>query len=751
MGCSKYSILNDSSSILYFNYRRCDKGIWEYQVSIYPNQMKNIWLIDNSFDTSTNNNTMNVSNKGKWPPPKVTRTPSVTPTNTPTNTQTPTNTTSNTQTPSNTPTNTQTPSNTSTITPTNTQTPTNTPTKTTTATPNNTPDNTVTITPTNTTTPTNTASNTQTPTNTPTKTTTATPNNTPTPTNTTTPTNTPTKTTTATPNNTPTNTVTITPTNTTTPTVTSSSPTTACGSISQVGSNIRRATSADVLAIPNANLDDIIVVRPGGDGGATVDTSWNILPGQKIVIIAGVYDYVLINNYSSGTTENPIVITNACGQVETKTLEIKMLAYFKLTGKYDPVNQTGDVNYQGHANGYAWTQGKYGIFVNRNWTNQNSQLIQFLSDSYLGVDHHIDNYELEYVESGNGGYTNALRTDNFPYAILKNISIHDCYFHDTDGEGLYMGASNVQTEYELYENLQIYNNRFIRTGRDSYQTKRVIGGLDIYNNVSINPGMYGTDGQAYSCNMFFGDGGSVVENNLYVGAPGIASIQFFMESDPVYSPTGGTVSFNNNAILHSGTDGVQYAGAWGLFINKDGTWGPSATSLPPVEVSITDNYWGYFNTLLLSEIYVVYSLYQQTPTAPVYTSGNTFDGTGAKTTFWRSGTSNSPTTNVNNNLGTVNDVVFENYYYGPGFSYEEFAFWNNSYTYTVGWYVSYRSRIYKCILSSTNVEPGVTVGWATYWELQTYNGGLSYYPADDVRVVSGNFYNTNNIGLLDNP
>jgi len=263
--------------------------------------------------------------------------------------------------------------------------------------------------------------------------------------------------------------------------------------------------------------------------------------------------------------------------------------------------------------------------------------------------------------------------------------------------------------------------------------------------------MYGVDGQAYACNMFFGDGGSVVENNLYVGAPAIAAIQFFMESDPVYTPTGGTVTFDNNAILHSGVDGVLFAGAWGFFIKKDGIWGPSANSLPPVQVQITDNYWGYFSTLLSTEIYVVYSLYNQTPTAPVYTSGNTFDGTGFKTTFWQSGTLSSPTTNVNNNLGTVNDVVFENYDYGDGFSYQKFAFWNNSYTYTVGWYVTYRSRIYKCILSSTNVEPGVSAGWATYWELQTYNGATSYFPADDVRVVSGNFYNTNNIGLLDNP
>lgn len=569
------------------------------------------------------------------------------------------------------------------------------------------------------------------------------------------PTTTTTTTTTAAPTTTTTTTVAPTTTTTTTaaPTTTTTTtqvPVALCQPISQLGSNVRRATSDDVLAIPNATLNDILIVRAGPDGGATVDPSWNILPGQKIIVIAGYYDYVLINNYSSGTAENPIVITNACGQVETKAIEIKMMSHFKLTGKYDPVNKTGDASYRGHAAGYAWSQGKYGIFVNRNWTNQDSQLIQFLSATYLGVDYHIDNYEVEYVESGNGGYTNALRTDNFPYAVLNNISIHDCYFHDIAGEGLYMGASNAQAEYELYQNLHIYNNRFIRTGADSIQTKRVTTGARIYNNAAINGGMYGVDGQAYSTNMFFGDGDNIVENNIYIGAPGIASIQLVMESDPVHIPAGGTVSFTNNAILHVGTDGVLYAGAFGLFLKKDGIWGSSATSLPPVQVSITNNYWGYFNPVGAIENKIIYSLYQQTPSAPVYSSGNTFDGTGGKIQFWNSGDVTSPTTNVNNNLGSVSDVVFENYNYGTGFNYEEFAFWNNSYTYSVGWYVSHRSRIYKCIVSSSNVQPGVTAGWETYWQLQTYNGGLSYFPADDVRVVSGNFYNTNNIGLLDN-
>jgi hypothetical protein len=78
-------------------------------------------------------------------------------------------------------------------------------------------------------------------------------------------------------------------------------------------------------------------------------------------------------------------------------------------------------------------------------------------------------------------------------------------------------------------------------------------------------------------------------------------------------------------------------------------------------------------------------------------------------------------------------------------------YWDSLAPYDNTWYVTYKSRIYRAIATSTGVEPGVTPGWETYWEVQTYNSGTTYYPADDVRVVSGTFYNTRGIGLLDNP
>jgi hypothetical protein len=146
LACSKYILTNTGS-------RRCDDGMWSYQVELEPNQTKNIWLVNNTYSSA--NVTIVVDDEGAFPPAGATPTPTPTPTNTPTNTTTPTNTPTNTATPTDTPSVTPTPSATPevTSTPTQTGTPevTSTPTQTpeVTSTPTQTPEETPTPTPTN--------------------------------------------------------------------------------------------------------------------------------------------------------------------------------------------------------------------------------------------------------------------------------------------------------------------------------------------------------------------------------------------------------------------------------------------------------------------------------------------------------------------------------------------------------------------------------------------------------------------------
>ena len=181
MACSKYTLTNTGSTIINFNYRRCDDSMWEYQVELYPNQTKNIWLINNTYSIAQlYQSSVVLVNEGVFPPVYPTPTPTLTPSVTPTNTPTPSVTASNTPTP----TTTQTPTTTTTLTAsqtptlTSSPTPTNTGTAAVTPTPTNTGTAAVTPTPT----PTGTAAVTPTPSVTATNTPTASPGSTPTPT-----------------------------------------------------------------------------------------------------------------------------------------------------------------------------------------------------------------------------------------------------------------------------------------------------------------------------------------------------------------------------------------------------------------------------------------------------------------------------------------------------------------------------------------------------------------------------------------
>ena len=149
MACSKYTLVNTGSTLINFNYQRCEDFLWEYQVDLFPNQVKNIWLVDNTYQISPFFSTgVVLVNEGVFPP-GPTPTPSITPSPTITPTITTTPGASPTVTPTATVTETPTATVTETPTETPTQTPTQTPTPTITETPTETPTQTPTITPTN--------------------------------------------------------------------------------------------------------------------------------------------------------------------------------------------------------------------------------------------------------------------------------------------------------------------------------------------------------------------------------------------------------------------------------------------------------------------------------------------------------------------------------------------------------------------------------------------------------------------------
>jgi len=129
----KYILKNICQSTIFFNYKTLSDAMWQYQVSLSPGQIKNIWAFDGTLRFLNNQGTsscVDIIEESVFPPTHapILPHPTPTPTNTPTNTVTPTVTPTNTSTPTQTPTNTLTP--TKTPTQTQTGTPTQTPTQT---------------------------------------------------------------------------------------------------------------------------------------------------------------------------------------------------------------------------------------------------------------------------------------------------------------------------------------------------------------------------------------------------------------------------------------------------------------------------------------------------------------------------------------------------------------------------------------------------------------------------------------------
>jgi len=125
MACKKYVLTNNTVKTQTFSYQECSNNMWVYDVLLEPEQTKNIWLVNGTFQSYYTND-MTIVDDGVFPPvASPTPSPSSTPTNTPTPSVTTTPTPSVTTTPTVTPS--VTPSGTAAATPTPTVTPSATP------------------------------------------------------------------------------------------------------------------------------------------------------------------------------------------------------------------------------------------------------------------------------------------------------------------------------------------------------------------------------------------------------------------------------------------------------------------------------------------------------------------------------------------------------------------------------------------------------------------------------------------------
>jgi cell division septation protein DedD len=67
MNCKKYVLTNTGTTEVNFNYRRCDDAMWMYQVPLKSNQTKNIFLLENTYDTAFPTKIV-LNDEGDFPP-----------------------------------------------------------------------------------------------------------------------------------------------------------------------------------------------------------------------------------------------------------------------------------------------------------------------------------------------------------------------------------------------------------------------------------------------------------------------------------------------------------------------------------------------------------------------------------------------------------------------------------------------------------------------------------------------------------
>jgi hypothetical protein len=285
-------------------------------------------------------------------------------------------------------------------------------------------------------------------------------------------------------------------------------------------------------------------------------------PGSVIGLSADIpYGNIVFRNIV-GTPENPIIIKNCGGTAKiTATglpfaLKTQYSLYFRITG--------GDVH---GAYGIVVTGGQIGVQLGNLSTNFEVDHVEIKDVGFAGI-----------MAKTDPDCNDATLRENF---LMKNVTFHHNYVHETGGEGFYIGnsffdgmntACGKRLPHEIH-NLRLFNNIVKNSGWDGIQVGCATRGARIYGNSIENYGMLnvynqrngmqiggGTGGLCYGNFIKKGNGNglivmglgdNIIYNNVIVdaGAYGIFC-------DERVSPGPG-FQFLNNTIVNPKSDGIR--------------------------------------------------------------------------------------------------------------------------------------------------------------------------------------------------
>jgi len=280
---------------------------------------------------------------------------------------------------------------------------------------------------------------------------------------------------------------------------------------------------------------------------------------DRLYIPAGEYKTILLGKLPERGPERPLVITNLGGQVKVGgraanyVFSINGGKNWILTGRYDATSQTGDAGFRGHAEGkYAHSQGTYGIFIDDGFSKAGL--------TGLAVGGGASDFELDCFEVARAEFAGIVaKTDDDGTATMRNVKLHDVYIHDTGSEGIYFGSTQKQPQH-TFENLKIYDNRFLRTGTEALQIGQQGDGVDVHHNV-LGPGAVrwrSAFSQYQDGNVQYGQrwGSGRFHHNIVLGT-GDLFVEFFPTVvDGDARAAGDTVTFSDNYFSDTSSGGI---------------------------------------------------------------------------------------------------------------------------------------------------------------------------------------------------
>lgn len=549
----------------------------------------------------------------------------------------------------------------------------------------------------------------------------------------------------------------------------------------------RYADATDAAEIPNANIGDYIIdgpniVQPRENGtlrAIDIRKSYGnsqlitLGPGKKLLIRGGWYNYIYLeNDQIIGEDGNPVIITNYDGQVrwggkiestnQEHGFSIIGPKYFRLTGKYDPIAQTGDNHFLGHDAGYMFSQGKYGFWGTMNWLNMEYFIFGVGGNTAAGM---ANNFETDYCEFSDGGFGISLKWDYPPTGFNEAMtySWHDNYHHDLGGEGGYFGQNTNDRSHRMV-NCKVFNNRFVRLANEGLQMGNYAEGCDVHNNVFHQCGMrwkspfepYQDRGIQQSTR----NGVVKFRRNTVVGCGEyfiVLANDNGLNGPPDNPQAGNDIEITENVFMFTRQRGGYIFGV------SDGVTG----------FKINDNWFFYFPDGTDAANIAYPSVYPgRVPDTKVWEVANTVDPIEFRRNKYQTGLQfcPNPPSNVvldgNEAIPNPTQPIWVDTGFPAGFNWRNPSQWsakigempNFPYTnpttnkgqdniFNAGDYTWHKSVCYR---SKQNGNAGhMPTGESDFWwDIVLWSGGTR--PPDDFRLKSEDIFNQLGIGLLDN-